>query len=189
MTRRGARAIYRRVETAGRDAGERMRAQRLRMHFPGVTVHPRARVGRGCRVHVAVGGTLVLGPGIIGDNVVIQVAAVGQVVLEGKFIGPNCVIVGRKLVVVEPGVMIAEMCVLRDSDHLREASGEISETSYASASVQVCRDAWLGARVTVLKGVTIGAGATVGAGAVVTRSVPAGATALGIPARVVSPQA
>lgn len=189
MTGWGGRTIVRRAGTAGRLVGERLRAQRLRLRFPGVTVHPRARLGRGCRVQVAVGGTLVLGAGTIADNVVIEVAAGGRVILDGKFIGPNSAIVGRQLIVVEPGVMIAEMCVLRDSDHLREPSGEISETSYASAPVRVCGNAWLGSRVTVLKGVTIGTGATVGAGAVVTRPVPAGATALGIPARVVSPEA
>lgn len=181
----GARSIVRRAGTAGRLATERMRAQQLRLRFPGVTVDRRARLGRGCRVHVAPGGELVLGPGTIADNVVIEVAANGRVMLTGKYIGPSCVVVGRTLIVVEAGVMIAEMSVLRDSDHLRDDAGAISDTGYASSPVQVGRDAWLGSKVTVLKGVTIGAGATVGAGAVVTRSVPAGATALGIPARVV----
>lgn len=42
---------------------------------------------------------------------------------------------------------------------------------------------WLGARVTVLKGVTIGRGATVAAGAVVTRDVAPNTVVAGIPAR------
>jgi acetyltransferase-like isoleucine patch superfamily enzyme len=37
----------------------------------------------------------------------------------------------------------------------------------------------------VLDGVVIGGGAVIGAGAVVTHSVPAGAIAVGVPARVV----
>lgn len=45
--------------------------------------------------------------------------------------------------------------------------------------------AWLGADVKVLSGVRIGQGATVAAGAVVTRDIPAGATAAGVPARVI----
>jgi acetyltransferase-like isoleucine patch superfamily enzyme len=45
-------------------------------------------------------------------------------------------------------------------------------------------EAWIGAHVTVLPGVRIGKGAVIGAGAVVTRDVPAGAVAHGVPARV-----
>jgi sugar O-acyltransferase (sialic acid O-acetyltransferase NeuD family) len=43
----------------------------------------------------------------------------------------------------------------------------------------------VGSGATVLQGRTIGTCATVGAGAVVTRDVPAGATVVGVPARVV----
>lgn len=44
---------------------------------------------------------------------------------------------------------------------------------------------WVGARAIVLGGVTVGCNAVIAAGAVVTRSVPAGATVAGIPARIV----
>ena len=46
-------------------------------------------------------------------------------------------------------------------------------------------DAWLGVGVIVLDGVKIGKGAVVGAGSVVTRDIPDGAIATGVPARVV----
>ena len=55
----------------------------------------------------------------------------------------------------------------------------------AEADVHVGADAWLGARVTVLPGVRIGDGAVVAAGAVVTRDLPAGCIAAGVPAKVV----
>lgn len=51
--------------------------------------------------------------------------------------------------------------------------------------VVVGDDCWLGARVIVLAGVTLGSGCVVGAGSVVTRSLPPGAIAVGVPARVV----
>jgi acetyltransferase-like isoleucine patch superfamily enzyme len=57
------------------------------------------------------------------------------------------------------------------------------------ADVVIGRDVWLGARVVVLPGVTIGDGAIIGAAAVVTKSVPAGAIAVGQPARVVGRRA
>jgi maltose O-acetyltransferase len=44
---------------------------------------------------------------------------------------------------------------------------------------------WLGARVTVLKGVTIGRGSVIGAGSVVATDIPEGVVAVGSPARVV----
>jgi len=44
---------------------------------------------------------------------------------------------------------------------------------------------WLGARVTVLKGVTIGRGSVIGAGSVVVSDIPAGVVAAGVPARVI----
>jgi carbonic anhydrase/acetyltransferase-like protein (isoleucine patch superfamily) len=43
---------------------------------------------------------------------------------------------------------------------------------------------WLGARVTVLKGVTIGRSSVIAAGSVVTRDIPAGVMAGGMPAKV-----
>jgi maltose O-acetyltransferase len=46
---------------------------------------------------------------------------------------------------------------------------------------------WLGARVTVLKGVTIGRSSVIAAGSVVTRDIPAGVLAGGMPARVIRP--
>lgn len=46
-------------------------------------------------------------------------------------------------------------------------------------------DVWLGFGVIVLDGVHIGKGAVIGAGSVVTHSIPEGAIAVGIPARVV----
>lgn len=46
-------------------------------------------------------------------------------------------------------------------------------------------DAAIGSGATILCGIRIGKGAMVGAGAVVTRDVPAGATVVGNPARVV----
>ena len=54
-------------------------------------------------------------------------------------------------------------------------------------AVSIGDDVFIGARSIVLKGVTIGNGSVIAAGSVVTRSIPAGVVAGGVPARVLRP--
>jgi acetyltransferase-like isoleucine patch superfamily enzyme len=57
----------------------------------------------------------------------------------------------------------------------------VIETS--QAPVVIRRGAYIGANVTILEGAEVGEASIVGAGAVVTRSVPAGAVVVGVPAK------
>jgi maltose O-acetyltransferase len=51
-------------------------------------------------------------------------------------------------------------------------------------SVIVGSEVYIGAGAVMLQGLSVGDGATIGAGAVVTKPVPAGATVVGVPARL-----
>lgn len=78
--------------------------------------------------------------------------------------------------------MIGPFCYLTDHDHDVTAP---NLGPLISAPTIIGEDCWLGAHVTVLKGVTIGAGTVVGAGSIVTKSLPARCVAVGNPARVI----
>lgn len=96
-------------------------------------------------------------------------------------------------------VRIGERCLLGadvlicDTDfHDLEPSGRrygAPAWDRISAPVEIGDDVFIGTRTIVLKGVTIGSGATIGAGSVVSRSIPGGCVAVGVPAKVVSRRA
>ena len=64
------------------------------------------------------------------------------------------------------------------------AEGEAKHFCYAKP-VHIGNDCWLGACVTVCPGVTIGDGCVIGAGSVVTRDIPPGSFAAGVPCRII----
>lgn len=83
---------------------------------------------------------------------------------------------------IGPHVVIDQQCTI-GHDSTLEAFTTLYPGVQVSGSVHVENGVTLGANSVVLPGMSIGARATVGAGAVVTNDLPAGCTAVGIPAR------
>ena len=94
-------------------------------------------------------------------------------------IGNNCDF-GPNVTIVTPihPMLPDERRAMLDKD------GRITHLCYAKPVV-IGDDCWFGANVTVCPGVTIGNGCVIGAGSVVTRSIPAGSFAAGVPCRVI----
>lgn len=81
-------------------------------------------------------------------------------------------------------VLIGASCRIYDTDfHPINYRDRRESKKAASAEVVIQDDVWLGANVTVLKGVTIGARSIIASGSVVTRDIPADTLAGGIPAK------
>ena len=72
-----------------------------------------------------------------------------------------------------------------EHDTVVGAHAHIAPGAALAGGVRVGEGAIVGLGARVIQGITVGSGAVVGAGAVVVRDVPAGATVVGVPARVI----
>jgi UDP-perosamine 4-acetyltransferase len=81
-------------------------------------------------------------------------------------------------VIVNTGAVVDHECVIRAGAH-------ICPGAVLAGRVNVAEEAFVGLGARVLQCLSVGQGAVVGAGAVVIADVPAGATVVGVPARVI----
>jgi maltose O-acetyltransferase len=101
----------------------------------------------------------------------------------GVFLNFNCVILDVVEVTIGDGTQIGPAVQILAADHPRDAATRASGLEFGRP-VRIGRNVWIGGGALILPGVSIGDDAVIGAGSVVTRDVPAGATAVGNPARL-----
>ena len=100
------------------------------------------------------------------------------------FLNFGCVILDVAAVEIGEGVQIGPAVQIYAADHPRDPAQRRDGLEFGRP-VRFGPFAWIGGGAIILAGVTIGEDAVIGAGSVVTRDVPAGATAVGNPARTV----
>jgi maltose O-acetyltransferase len=156
-----------------------------------VALRPCTSVGFGARVDGRVRiqnmGRMALGERvrIRGCHVPVELATYPNAVLEigdRTFINSGVSICAMKSVAIGKNVAIGNYTLIMDSDF--HTIGD-HEKLPAAHPVVIEDNVWLGARVTVLKGVTIGRGAVVAAGAVVTKDVAPDTLVGGVPAKLI----
>lgn len=101
----------------------------------------------------------------------------------GVFLNFNCVILDVVAVSIGDGTQIGPAVQIIAADHPRDPALRGAGLEFGRP-IRIGRNVWIGGGAIILPGVNIGDDALIGAGSVVTRDVPAGATALGNPARV-----
>lgn len=111
----------------------------------------------------------------VGDDVALGIGAVlwavapAHIEIHDKVMfGPNVTVMAGDHIIDVPGAFMVDLHAKRPGDDL---------------AVIIEGDVWIGANVTVLKGVTVGRGCVVAAGSVVTRSTEPYTVVGGVPAR------
>jgi acetyltransferase-like isoleucine patch superfamily enzyme len=161
-----------------------------------VLCHSGIRLGR----HVYIAPRVLIyenregGPVTLSEKVAIHRDAVletgqgGYIAIQaGSSVHPGCQLKAYvEPILIGQGVMIAANAALYSYDHGMAADLPIrAQPLTAKAPIVIGDGAWIGTGAIILSGVAIGEGAVIGAGSVVTGDIPAGAIAVGNPARVI----
>jgi hypothetical protein len=142
------------------------------------------RLGDGVRLDAAPGARIELQDGCaLGDGTRI-LAREGTVTIgRGAVLGERCTLVAHAGIAVGAGARFGDGAMVVDFDHRTEdPEAPIRLQGLAGAPVHIGARAAIGHGASILRGVTVGDGAIIGAHAVVTRDVPAGGRADGVPA-------
>ena len=100
---------------------------------------------------------------------------------KGVFINSGCCFQDQGGITLGDGCLIGHQVVIATLNHDLDPA---RRGGMYPAPVRLGKNVWVGAHATILPGVTVGDGAVIAAGAVVTKDVPAGVVAGGVPARV-----
>lgn len=135
------------------------------------------------------GGPVELGDGVsLYGDCLIETGPGGSVAIgEGSRVHRGSHLISYKAPIrIGRDVGVSQNCALYSYNHGFAPDIPVSAQPLETRGPIIIEDhVWLGVGVIVLDGVRIGEGAVIGAGAVVTRDIPNGAIAMGVPARVV----
>lgn len=173
-----------RVHALALIAAGRARAAALRLR--GARIGDKTRIGADVRVRrpwcIQLGARVEIEHGVF-----LKITADDARLAAGDytFIGTGTEIDVEQSVTIGAHTLIAPNVFITDHTHNDAPGMRLDEQGNRIAPVTIGNDAWIGTRAVILPGITIGDGAIVGAGAVVTKDVPAGAIAAGVPAKVI----
>lgn len=158
---------------------------KINLFIPNVNFGKTLTVFKGAYISCTDGGEIEIGRNVsIGSNAKI-IAQSGTITIgDNVHIGDGVIITSKDMITIGNNVLIAEYVVIRDQNH-NINSIPYNCSGYTTAPISIADNVWLGAKVSVLKGVSIGENVVIGAHALVSKSISQNAVAVGIPAKVI----
>ena len=109
------------------------------------------------------------------------------IVGEKVFIGRGVVISAHCRVAIGRHTLLGEFVSIHDNDHrLDQAGVPIAERGFVAGKLELGPNCWIGAKAVLVRGSGMRENCVLGAGAVLTGELPAGTTAVGVPAKPLS---
>jgi acetyltransferase-like isoleucine patch superfamily enzyme len=149
-----------------------------------VHIHPTAWLAPKALIRCTGGGEIFIGKYCeIHDYAMIDALGGSVQMGDHSSLNPFAIVYGYGGTVLGSGVRIAAHTVIIPANHVYDSTQPLYKAGVKGVGISIGSDVWIGAGARILDGVVIGDGSVVGAGAVVTRSIPAGCIASGVPAR------
>lgn len=104
---------------------------------------------------------------------------------DGVFFNRGCHVVVKDGLTIGNRTLIGEYVSIHDETHTIVDGKVEDRNAFTASRITIGDDVWIGAKAIILPGVTIGDRAIIAAGAVVTKHVPEGMVAGGVPAKVI----
>lgn len=170
---------------APRAAGAGLRYAIFRAKYPGADVEVFS-MRSGADIEISRGGRIRIGKQVrMMQEFTARVE--GQLAIgDNVFFGRAITISAREYVTIGSNCMFAEHVSIHDNDHdPYRYEDEFSMKTFKSGPIVIGDGVWVGAKATILAGVEIGNNVIVGANSVVTKDLPEGCVAVGVPAKVI----
>jgi acetyltransferase-like isoleucine patch superfamily enzyme len=152
-----------------------------------------ARIGRDCRIESIQlprnPWDIELADGVALDRDVVLLATGSRVsrpkiaIGQRTYINRWTMIDASLAISIGKDVMIGPSCYITDHDHGTRIGTPVSQQQLIELPTSIGNNVWIGANVTILKGVSVGNDAVIAAGSVVTKDVAPSDRVAGVPAR------
>lgn len=152
--------------------------------------HPRLKTGlffldKRAEIFIGPHGDLTVGAGVVSLYDLTMRLEAPMTIGDGVFFNRGCHVVVKAGLTIGNRTLIGEYVAIHDEFHVIEDGKIKGANDFDAKPVTIGDDVWIGAKATILPGVTIGNRCIIGANAVVTKDVPEGSVAVGIPAKVI----